>query len=93
MARHWKFMVMGHKRSIFYIYIDDLVSAVLLASKVRNIGGETFQIATSKETTVDEMAEILVKALSDAGLKKLRITKAHQPSQNYQRTDWPLAIP
>jgi len=57
-----------------FIYIDDLVSAVLLASKAPNIGGETFQIATSKETTVGEMAEILVNALSDAGLKNIKLS-------------------
>lgn len=56
-----------------FIYIDDLIYAVLLASKVSNIGGEAFQIATNKETTVGEMAEMLVSEMSDIGLKNIKI--------------------
>ena len=38
-----------------FIYIDDLVDAVCRAAASHD-GGETFQIATSRETTVDEIA-------------------------------------
>lgn len=43
-----------------FIYIDDLIKAVCLAASVDSIGGETFQIATARETTVSEMTNILM---------------------------------
>jgi UDP-glucose 4-epimerase len=42
-----------------FIYIDDLVDAILLALERPNVGGEVFQIATHKEHTVGEVAEAL----------------------------------
>jgi len=42
-----------------FIYIDDLVNAILLALEKSGIGGEVFQIATHREHTVGEVAEIL----------------------------------
>jgi UDP-glucose 4-epimerase len=56
-----------------FIYIDDLIHAVLLAAQVPNIGGEAFQIATSRETTVGEMAEMLVSEMSKVGLKNIKL--------------------
>lgn len=56
-----------------FIYIDDLVAAILLASKTENIGGEAFQIASAHETTVAEMADLLTLILSDQGISNLRI--------------------
>ena len=38
-----------------FIYIDDLIQAVMLSLKA-DVGGEIFQIATHKETTVNEIA-------------------------------------
>ena len=46
-----------------FIYIDDLVRAVLLALD-KPVGGETFQIATGMERTVGEVAELLAQALA-----------------------------
>jgi len=37
-----------------FIYIDDMIEAILLSSKT-DVGGEVFQIATYKETTVNEI--------------------------------------
>jgi len=39
-----------------FIYIDDLVQAIILSNK-SDVGGEVFQIATHKETTVNEIAD------------------------------------
>ncbi len=39
-----------------FIYIDDLIEAITLSVK-SNVGGEVFQIATYKETTVTEIAD------------------------------------
>lgn len=41
-----------------FIYIDDLVNAILAAAKA-DVGGEVFQVATHKETTINEIAEML----------------------------------
>lgn len=50
-----------------FIFIEDLIDAVLKAS-VCEQGGEAFQIATSKERTVGEMAELLSKAVAEYGV-------------------------
>lgn len=44
-----------------FIYVDDLVEAIWLSSCVADIGGETFQIATQRETTVSEIADMLME--------------------------------
>lgn len=56
-----------------FIYIDDLIRAVMLAVVVPDIGGEVFQIASSRETTVGEMAERLVSTLGAAGIQNTKI--------------------
>jgi UDP-glucose 4-epimerase len=46
-----------------YIYVEDVVEAILLSATVKDIGGEVFQIATNAETTVlglaDKLADVL----------------------------------
>ncbi|PXF56176.1 MAG: epimerase [Deltaproteobacteria bacterium] len=42
-----------------FIYVEDLVDAILLALEKPNIGGEVFQIATHREHTVGEVADVL----------------------------------
>lgn len=56
-----------------FIFIDDLIDAICAAFSVANIGGETFQIATNMETTVGEMAEMIVSEMSNIGLKNIRL--------------------
>jgi UDP-glucose 4-epimerase len=55
------------KQTRDFIYIDDLLEAIMLSVRT-NVGGETFQIATYRETTVNEIAmkikEIVEKNLS-----------------------------
>lgn len=51
-----------------FIYIDDLVRAVILAVE-KNIGGETFQIAAGMERTVGEVAELIAECLDKHGIK------------------------
>lgn len=50
-----------------FIYIDDLINAVVLSIE-KNVGGETFQIASGEERTVDEVVGIIGHALKDRGL-------------------------
>ena len=50
-----------------FIYIADLVDAIIKASQA-NVGGEIFQIASSKERTVNEVASIIKKLLKQKGI-------------------------
>lgn len=52
-----------------FIYIEDLIRAILLAASVENIGGETFQIATNAETTVIELVQKLLPIMKTGGIK------------------------
>lgn len=46
-----------------FIHVADLIRAIHLAAATPGIGGETFQIATSLEHTVNEVADLLQKEL------------------------------
>lgn len=50
-----------------FIYIDDLIRAMCLSIDA-HVGGETFQIASGKEQTVGEMAELISVALKREGI-------------------------
>lgn len=58
-----------------FIYIDDLVNALILGAFKEGIGGETFQIATSRETTLDEITELLLKVLDENGIEPPGVEK------------------
>ncbi|WP_321492485.1 NAD-dependent epimerase/dehydratase family protein [uncultured Desulfobacter sp.] len=58
-----------------FIYIDDLVNALILSAFKEGIGGETFQIATSRETTLDEITELLLKVLGENGIEPPGVEK------------------
>ena len=51
-----------------FIYVDDLIEAVILAATRSGIAGETFQIATNRETALEEMVELLQAAFNSAGI-------------------------
>jgi len=73
-----------------FIYVDDLIRAVRLAATVEGVGGEIFQIATSAETTVQELLDRLLPVLASAGLKdvEVRYTEARRGEvrRNYADT-------
>jgi len=56
-----------------FIFIADLVDAVVKASTSPGIGGELFQIATSQETSISELAKIVCKALAEITGKAIRV--------------------
>jgi UDP-glucose 4-epimerase len=56
-----------------FIYIDDLIDAVMLAATTPNVGGEIFQIASNLETTVGEMTEKLLNVLRSQGVKDVKM--------------------
>lgn len=58
-----------------FVYVDDLVDAVVRAATRPNVGGEVFQIATARETSVGEIAEALVPILASFGVDD--VTVAH----------------
>jgi UDP-glucose 4-epimerase len=51
-----------------FIFVDDLVEAILLSSVEENIGGNIFQIGTGKETTISEIADNIINLLNIKGL-------------------------
>lgn len=55
-----------------FIYIQDLVGAIILAAR-SNLGGEVFQIATYRETTVKELTDQLVDLLKQV-MPNLEVT-------------------
>ncbi len=56
-----------------YIFIEDLIRAIKLATTTDGVGGETLQIATNAETTVREIADRLILALAAAGIKDVEV--------------------
>jgi UDP-glucose 4-epimerase len=50
-----------------FIYLDDLLDAIVLAATVPNIGGEIFQVGTGVETSVIDLANRLAAKLKAAG--------------------------
>lgn len=51
-----------------FIYVEDVVDAIVRAGTIGGIGGETFQIATNSETTVVDLARRLTKILAQHNL-------------------------
>ncbi len=64
------------KQTRDFIYIDDLIQAIWQAATMPDIGGQTFQIATSAETTVSELSERLIKQLKNAGFPEVEVKKS-----------------
>jgi UDP-glucose 4-epimerase len=56
-----------------FIYVGDLIRAVRLAATVEGVGGEIFQIATSAETTVQELVDRLLPVLAASGIKDVGV--------------------
>jgi UDP-glucose 4-epimerase len=73
-----------------FIYIDDLVDALILSSHVDNIGGEAFQIASGMETTVGEMTGNLIHVMEQYGIKNIKVingeTRIGDVTRNYSDT-------
>lgn len=68
-----------------FVYIDDLIRAVRLAATTEGIGGETFQIATSAETSVNELVDKLLAALAAAGMKNVEVRQTAPRRGDAQR--------
>ncbi len=57
-----------------YIYVDDLADAIVRAATAPNVGGEVFQIATNRETSVSEVTEALLAVLQSRGVPPVEVT-------------------
>jgi UDP-glucose 4-epimerase len=73
-----------------FIHIDDLIDSAVRAATMDGIGGEVFQIATSKETTVGEMTEMLLQVLRERGIDEVNVingeTRLGDVKRNYSDT-------
>jgi len=61
------------KQTRDFIYVEDLVGAVLKAATAEGAGGEVFQIATNRESTVGEVVDLLVPMLEAKGLGPIKL--------------------
>jgi UDP-glucose 4-epimerase len=68
-----------------FIYIDDLIAAIMLSAEKDGYGGEIFQIATSKETTVNELTDVIIKVLAQNGIKNLKIVNSSARTGDVRR--------
>ena len=59
-----------------FIFVDDLVRAICKAATVPGIGGQVFHIATAKETTISELAEVLRRILAQHGFTRTELRNA-----------------
>lgn len=73
-----------------FIYIGDLIEAVYLAGTKKDIGGEVFQIATNKETTMSELTNTLVEAIEEVACVKANwingVSRQGDVARNYSDT-------
>ena len=68
-----------------YVYVDDLIRALRLAATAEGIGGEIFQIATSAETSVNELIERLMPVLGEAGIENVEVRRTAPRAGDVQR--------
>ncbi|MGH7249779.1 MAG: NAD-dependent epimerase/dehydratase family protein, partial [Minisyncoccia bacterium] len=87
-----------------FIYIDDLVNAVALAAQKIGVGGEIFQIATNRETTVSELLNLLILKLGESGINCPKViygdSRNGDVRRNYSNTSkakrllgWTASVP
>jgi UDP-glucose 4-epimerase len=61
------------KQTRDFIYIDDLIRAIVLSVTKDGVDGETFQIATNTETTISELVNRLLPALEDLDFQEIGV--------------------
>ncbi|MFD0917096.1 GDP-mannose 4,6-dehydratase [Pseudahrensia aquimaris] len=69
-----------------FVYVEDLCEAIALAARqARTHAGEIYQIATHRETTVNEIANILASVLKDQGVEGVTVNHAQTRVGDVQR--------
>ena len=61
-----------------FIFINDLICAIRASAEKEDIGGEIFQIATSSETTINELVDILTKLFQKKGIDQIEVFNAEK---------------
>lgn len=56
-----------------FIYIDDLIDAVIKAANLKNYGGEIFQIAKNTETKILTLAKMIIQKIKRKGFKDINL--------------------
>ena len=56
-----------------FIFLGDLLEAIVAAATKPGIGGETFQIATNRERSVSELLEVLTDTLGSFGVEGVKV--------------------
>lgn len=79
-----------------FIFIDDLVKAILLSSSEAGIGGEIFQISSGSEITVGKLAENLIDILRVEGVQDIKLINSDNRigdmKRNYSDTSKALTL-
>lgn len=68
-----------------FIFIDDLINAILLSANRDEAIGEKFQIASNVERTVSEIALSLIEVLSEFGITEVAIENTEKRVGDVQR--------
>jgi UDP-glucose 4-epimerase len=61
-----------------FIYVEDVIDAIIMAATAESVDGEIFQIASNTETTVSELATKLAAVLKSHGIRP--------PEMHYTKT-------
>lgn len=73
-----------------FIYIDDLIGAIITSASTPDIGGEIFQIATSMETSVSDIVDLVSERLVHYGVKQPEVifseSRLGDVARNYSDT-------
>jgi len=64
-----------------FIYIEDLVRAIIASATQPDVGGELFQIATGTETSISELVDMLVPIVSEVNGSETINAKKTEPRQ------------
>ena len=63
------------KQTRDFIYVDDLVNAIIKSSKAEKVGGEVFQIATNKETSINDIIKMLTQIFSEITFQDISVNE------------------
>ncbi|MDH3645756.1 MAG: GDP-mannose 4,6-dehydratase [Gammaproteobacteria bacterium] len=73
------------KQTRDFIFVEDIVDAIVLAVRCDDIGGEIFQIATNRESTILELIDQLLPIMRDAGFGDVKIEHGQQRPGDVRR--------
>jgi UDP-glucose 4-epimerase len=70
-----------------FIYVEDLCEAIIMGARLDpSIKGEIYQIATHRETTVQEITDMLVAVMEERGVKGIKVNNIAPRQGDVQRS-------